>query len=130
MSTLPEENRLIDWKQLYDKADAKSRTRELKRTQEEAEIMSSLTADPRWERYGRKLEAELKRATQLKDRLEAILLTKVLKPEEYIEAKVHQAANKGAVEALRFALTVAQTLIEKGEMAVAELNLMENGEAK
>jgi hypothetical protein len=98
---------------------------QLKRQQGEAEVMSRLTASPEWEIYGRKLEFELNRAKQLRARLENALLTQVLNPQDYIEAKVHQAGAKSMVEALEFSLNVAKTLIEKGEKAIAELTFME-----
>ncbi len=101
--------------------------RDLQRVKEEGEVLSILTATPEWEMYGRKLGIEINRATAIKERIEKLFLDpqKVLSPADYMEAKVRQGQAAAYLDALNFALNVAKTLIEKGEVAVAELNLID-----
>jgi hypothetical protein len=124
MTLLPEE--IQDYSQKVLEY-ASTRRLKLEQAQAQGEQMSVLTATPEWESYGRKLEAEISRAKAIKERIEKLFLdpSKVLSPADYMEAKIHQGQAAAYLDALNFALNVAKTLIEQGEKAVAELNLLD-----
>ena len=103
---------------------AQDRLRQLRERQGVAQKVSELVADPRWEVWGRHLEAMRDKA---KDRLVSVelkLTGEVLSPDEYVSVKVSQSSARGEVRAYNNALALAKTLIEQGEQAMKELNLL------
>jgi hypothetical protein len=88
-----------------------------------AEKISQLTADPRWEVYGRYVEQMRDGAKRRADYAHAKLLdpTTFLKPEEYGAIKLVHAMAIGSASALDAVLLIAKKLIEDGEVALKEL---------
>lgn len=103
-----------------------ARVHQLRAQQATAQKISELVADPRWEVYGRHVEAIRDLYTRKRDAASAKLLGKVLPRDEYVEAAVDMASHAAAVRALNEALTVAKTLIEHGEKAVEALKILDN----
>lgn len=97
-------------------------TGQLRRMQVEAERMSELSTDPKWELYGRYVE-------QTKRENEAALA--ILKPtltgnvfldgKEYGQIKLDERYHEGWRDALTYALGVAKEIIERGTVAGVEL---------
>ena len=56
--------------------------------------------------------------------IEIKLTGEVLSPDEYVSVKVSQSSARGEVRAYNNALALAKTLIEQGEQAMKELNLL------
>ena len=123
MSSLPDEHSDFVVRQQKFHADRLARLRFLKG---QAETVSELIADPRWEIYGRQIE--MKRKTHggelaaLKTKLENAFLN----PQDYGETKVKQAYNQGCCDGLDFALQIAKDLIEQGEKALGEIEILSN----
>ena len=92
--------------------------------------MSELVADPRWEEYGRELEAAKAQAEAHIAVCQNNLLDtqNPLEPKEELKNKLALAHNRGALEALKMALSVAQDLITDGEKAAEEMGKLEGGE--
>lgn len=83
--------------------------------------MSELTADPRWEIYGRALEQAKEIHERRIEAADQTLLGEFLDTVNYGKVKVARAYAEGYAKALAFALTAAKELIEQGEKATEEL---------
>ena len=91
--------------------------------------ISELQADPRFEVWGRHVEAMKAIAQQRLDTVEHELTSnKLLRHDEYISYKIMQSSARGEVLAYNNALSVAKTLIEQGESALKELNTLTSEE--
>ena len=86
-----------------------------------ADKVSQLVSDPRWEVWGRHVEAIKDYYAKRQAVAAAKLLTETLSGDEYVKAKVAHASSLEAVKVLDYALNMAKTLIEQGEKALAEL---------
>lgn len=88
--------------------------------------MSELVADPRWEIYGRYIETERANHEASAKGIESKLLDDLnpLEPHEERKARLHLAHNRAAIEAYTLALSIAKTLIERGQAAEAEIARM------
>ena len=92
---------------------------------EAAQKVSELVADPRWELWGRHIEA-MRDAHQVQaSSARWRLCAKFLQGEEYLKVKIVQVEEDAAVKALNQALLVAKTLIEQGEKAAEELKTVD-----
>ena len=86
------------------------------------QTMSELKADPRWELYGRHLELMRNQNEDLAKKCELSLVgPKMLDPKEYAQLKVELARYRAYGDAYSKALEIAQTLIERGEQALKEI---------
>jgi hypothetical protein len=95
---------------------------QLRERQVVGQKISELLADPRWEIYGRHVEAVRDSYQRRLDAVGADLLTQFYSETEYMKKRCEYAQAKEAVKALDTALTIAKTLIEQGEAAAAEIN--------
>lgn len=122
MALLPEETR--DWNR-EQLEHVKRRAAELNRIKAEATVISVLTADPKWEAYGRYLEM-LKKIpqAQLANATRKLNGPVALDPKEYYQTKFDQLKAEAALAAYDNVILVAKTIIEQGEVAVAELAIL------
>lgn len=101
---------------------------QLRAKMEAHQKISELIADPRWELWGRHIEAmrdvHQAKATTTSKRL----IAEFLQGEEYMKVKMAQIEADAAVKALNQALLVAKTLIEQGEKAAEELKILDKVE--
>ena len=90
--------------------------------------ISELQADPRWEVFGRHVNAlrstEFDRETSSQNRL----INAILTSEDYLKVKIAQASSSAAVKAYDNVMNLAKTLIEQGESALKELNSLTSEE--
>ena len=110
------------------RSDAEKRVAQIRAAQQVGKTLSELRADPRWEVYGRYLEAERAKAEGLCRVAEQSLLNieKPPSPQEEYRAKLALAQNRGTIEAFNYALNIAKQLIEQGEKATEILGLGQN----
>ena len=89
-----------------------------------AEKVSELIADPRFEVWGRHIEAmrdhHAKKSQAAKDKLTGGLLL----GDEYLHVKMDQVAADAAMLALNNALKLAASLIKQGEEAMSDLKTL------
>ena len=106
-------------------ANAK-RLPQLQAVKERASQMSALMADPRWEVYGRHIEAErAKNEASAKAQERALMdMTDPLSPQDELKAKLRLAHNRGATEAYGVALNIAKILIEQGDKAEEQIRAL------
>lgn len=99
---------------------------QLRAKMEAHQKVSELVADPRWEFWGRHIEAmrdaHQARATTASRRF----IAEFLQGKEYVKVKMAQVEADSAVRALNQAILVAKTLIEQGEKAAEELKTIDN----
>jgi len=98
----------------------------------EGTMMSELQADPRWERYGRYLEAEKKKAEAAVKHCESKLLDILnpLTPLEEQKFKMWLVNAKAGALAYGKALTIAQDLITLGDKAEEAIAILLDTEIK
>lgn len=90
--------------------------------------MSELVADPRWEQYGRHLDAIKESYIRRNGVATAKLTGNLLLGDEYLQVKMEQLRTEEAIKALNTALKIAKTLIEEGEKATEDLKSFDSKE--
>lgn len=122
---------LEDIKPYLDKRrlEAKDKyTGQLRRIQVEAERMSELSADPKWELYGRYVEKKKRESDDALASIRASLTgATFLDGKEYGQLKMEERYMEGYRDAVVYALGIAKEIIDRGHAAEAELtNIIDN----
>jgi hypothetical protein len=86
------------------------------------QVVSRLKADDRWRVYGEHVEAVEQRYREMAERAAAKLLNgEFLDAKEYGVTKTEHVRASAWAEALKFAVDIAQVLVEQGDKAGEEL---------
>jgi hypothetical protein len=84
-----------------------------------ATVMTELLIDPKWELYARHINTLYEQAKAQHEHLDAILLDKVLKLEDYTQTKVDQQRWAATARAFKTSLDLIHKLIEDGKLPEA-----------
>lgn len=87
-----------------------------KARQHVATVMSELLIDPKWELYARHINTLYEQAQAHHQRLNQILLDKVLKIEDYTQTKVDQQHWASTAQAYKTCLDLINKLIKDGQL--------------
>lgn len=111
-----------------DQEKRRARITQLKAQHGVGQKVSELLTDPRWELWGRHVEAVRESYQRKLDAATAKILSDSLSDEDFRRVKLERAKWAEAVTALTTALTIAKTLIENGEKAAGELKEIDSKE--
>ena len=105
-----------------------ARIHQLKAQQATAQKISELVGDPRWETWGRHVEAIRDSYERQRNTAREKLTEKFLVGDDYLTTKMEQVKADAAFRAINECLRVAKVLIENGEKAVEALKIIDNQE--
>ena len=123
-----ERHEIKDFQQRRAAAATEKLIPQLKSIRETGFKISQLIADPKWEFYGRYIEAEKAKAeARCRAAEQALLnLANPLLPHDELKVKLVLASNQGIVGGFNYALKIAQALITEGEEAAKAVEGLEN----